>query len=417
VAELATTEELDGLLLEVFATAPGRQNPYPRYDRLRQAAPVHRSSLGIVVCTAFEDCQFVLRDPRFGKGNEDADGRPRARPIEAKLSSSEREELRRRRSLLFLDPPDHTRLRSLVSRAFTPRTVEGLRPEIEHLVHRLLDTIEPGAPVDLLTSLALPLPVAVIGKLLGVPEQQWDGFQELMHHLVRLLEPFIPEEDLSTAFSAQQRLDTYFRSLILERRISPTDDLFSRLLAAKDGADALSEDELVSTAILLFGAGFETTTNLIGNAVLALLSNPDELDRLRANRDLMASAVEELLRYDSPVQLDGRTANTEVEVGGVLVAAGQDVITLLGAANRDPARYCHPDRLDIARDEGPSLSFAAGIHYCLGAALARMEAQVVLDALLDRYATIELSATAGEPTYKNSLTLRGLSALEVVLTP
>jgi cytochrome P450 len=206
-------------------------------------------------------------------------------------------------------------------------------------------------------------------------------------------------------------MEEYFRGLVAERRARPQDDLLTQLIEAEDKGDQLSEYELISTAILLFAAGFETTTNLIGNGLLALLRHPDQLDRLRADRGLLRTAVDELLRYDSPVQITARTAYEEVVLGGQRVERGSTVLALLGAANRDPDRFTDPDRLDVGRSEGTSLSFGAGIHYCLGAALARVEGQVVLDRLLDRFSRMEL--TAAEPRYRDSLTLRGLTELHI----
>ena len=228
-----------------------------------------------------------------------------------------------------------------------------------------------------------------------------------------LLEPVIEPEDLAPAIEAQQQLEAYFTTLVEARRSAPGDDLLSGMIAVQEGTDRLTTLELIGIAILLFGAGFETTTNLIGNGLLALLRHPGELARLRADRGLLRSGVDELLRYDSPVQFDGRTVLADAEVAGVPVAAGEEVITILGAANRDPGRFSDPDRLDLGRDEGPPMSFASGIHRCLGAALAQAEGQVFFGRLLDRFSLVELADP--DPVFRNRITLRGLEALPIVL--
>jgi cytochrome P450 len=405
---------LDALLFEILATPEGRADPYSRYAQLREQAPVFRSALGMWICTRFEDCQAVLRDPRLGKV-QDEDGRSRteARFGAGTMTPEQIEALRERRSMLFLNPPDHTRLRGLVSKAFTPRTVERLRPQIVGLVDELLAELPDGEPVDVVETIAFPLPVAVIGRMLGVPAQDWPRFRTVMRDVTVLLEPMIPEDQLRRALEAQQEIDAYFRELVARRRREPQDDLISHLIAVEEGSDRLTEMELISTATLLFGAGFETTTNLIGNGLLALLTHPDELARLRSDpAGLTRSAVEELLRFDSPVQLDGRDAFEDVPIADAVVGAGETVLTLLGAANRDPARFREPDRLDLDRDEGPPLSFASGIHYCLGAALARAEAQVLFDRLMVHFPRLELATNA--PTWKDRITLRGLVELPVV---
>jgi len=409
----ATAEaDVDAMLAELLLTPEGRRDPYPRYARVRETAPVHHSGLGFWVVSGFEDCQSVLRDPRFGKGARDDKLAGLTAEAEAALAQIRS----RARSLLFLDPPDHTRLRALVSQAFTPRTVERLRPHVERLLDGLLDDIDarPDAPpADLMQAVAFPLPVTVIGEMLGIPVADRLAFQPWVRASTALLEVAVGSEELIAAAAAGEKMYDYFVELLAERRRHPGDDLLSALLAARDGADALTTDELISTATLLFGAGFETTTNLIGNGMLALLRHPDELARLRRDPALMRGAVEELLRYDSPVQLDGRMAMEDVTIRGRQVSAGESVVTLIGACNRDPARFVDPDRLDLRRDEGPPLSFGSGIHYCLGASLARLEGQVVFGRLLERFASMQLATDTVD--YRTSLTLRGLVELPVRL--
>jgi cytochrome P450 len=400
--------ELDAVFAEVIGTEAGRRDPYDRYRTLREHAPVYRSGMGIVICTRYEECQWVLRDSRLGKADL-AEG--------YSLTSLE-ESFGERPSLLFLNPPDHTRLRSLVSKAFTPRTVERLRPKIEAMVDALLDAIVPGEVSDVMSAVAFPLPANVISAMLGVPESDWPSFRSVVSRATALLEPLVPENEAKAALAAQAELQEYFTGLVATRRTEPRDDLLSQLIAVQEGSDRLSEHELISTAILLFGAGFETTTNLIGNGLYALLTHPGELSSLRGDLFVDPSAIrpaiEELLRYDSPVQFDGRQAFVDLEIAGVRVPAGSEVVTVLGAANRDPAHFLEPDELDLHRDEGPPLSFASGIHYCLGAALARAEGQVVFSKLLERFSEMELATD--QPAWKNRITLRGLSELPVVLS-
>jgi cytochrome P450 len=249
--------------------------------------------------------------------------------------------------------------------------------------------------------------------MLGVPSSDWKHFREVMGRATILLEPVVSPDAIGPAIEAQGELETYFRALADERRARPRDDLVSKLIAVQQGTDKLTELELIGTAILIFGAGFETTTNLIGNGLLALLRHPAEMARLREDPRLLRSAVDELLRYDSPVQFDGRLVLEDTVIAGVPVERHDEIITILGAANRDPARFSDPDKLDVARDEGAALSFAAGIHFCLGAALARAEGQVFFGRLLDRFASIELATET--PVFRNRITLRGLSELPVVV--
>jgi len=412
-----TVGPADALLFELLATPEGRADPYPRYAALREQWPVHRlvldvpgSSVGTWVLTRFDHCQAVLRHPRVGK---DFAAMQRRWGLEEHEIAAQQAFSSERPSMLFSDPPDHTRLRGLVSKAFTPRTVEALRPHIERLADEVLDTLGTGE-VDVMTSLAFPLPVSVIGEMLGVPPADRHQFQRLVRASAAALEPYVSTELLDTANEATLEMEDYFRHLVAERRKAPTDDLLSQLIAVEDGGDQLSTQELLTTAILLFAAGFETTTNLIGNGLLALLRHPGELDRLRRDPLLLPSAVEELLRYDSPVQVNGRIAGDDIEIDGHAFPAGATLLVLQGAANRDPRRFPDPDRLDVGRSDGASMSFGTGIHFCLGAALARVEGQVVFGRLLERYSNIEL--LDDNPRYRDSITLRGLAELPVRLT-
>jgi len=383
------------------------KDPYPQYRRLREHAPMLRGPLGYWVLSRYADIAAVLRDPRFGVGVDEAslmlamtqDGPGIATMVE--LS----------RWMLFRDPPDHTRLRGLVSKAFTPRALEAVRPRVVEIVKGLVDNIAGRGEADLITDLALPLPVTVISELLGLPIEDHAQAREWAEAIAQALDPVVTEEHATRADRAVAGLAAYIGGVVAQRRRDPGPDLLSRLIEAEDGAGHLSEAELISTVSLLFGAGHETTRNLIGNGMLALLRNPGELRRLREDPSLIRSAVEELLRFDSPVQLAGRGARADVVIGGERIAAGEPMMLLIGAANRDPAQFPDPDRLDIGRQDVKMLSFGGGIHFCLGAMLARTEAQVAIGTLLARVAHIELATE--DLAWRPHITLRGLSSLPV----
>jgi cytochrome P450 len=413
VSDTATVDP-DALLAEILLTPEGKADPYPRYAAIREHSAAYRTSIGFVVVGRFEDCQLVLRDPRFGKGEGIAVWE-QYELTEAEWRARFTDFQRRTTSMLGLDPPDHTRLRRLVAKAFTPKTVEQLRPDIVRLTAQLLDGFVGGGVVDIIPELALRLPIAVISEMLGVPESYWAELQPLVRTATVTLEISPSLEQLEAAAVAAREIASCFEGLIAQRREHPTDDLLSMLIHVEEAGDQLSHDELISTVILLFGAGFETTTNLIGNGLLALLDHPGELQRLRADRSLLGTAVEELLRWDSPVQIDGRQAFEAMDLHGVPVAAGEQVVTLLGAANRDPRAFDDPDRFDVGRTGSPLMSFGAGIHFCLGAPLARAEGRVVLDQLLDRFPVIEPGWGDERPRYRDSLVLRGLESLPVRL--
>jgi cytochrome P450 len=401
----------DGIVMEILLTPEGRADPYPRYRRLRELAPVHRSDLGPVwFLTGWANCNSALRDHRFGKGDLTSGRRMLFNP-----GLPPREQSFMGNSMLFVNPPDHTRLRALVSRGFTPKRVQQLEGHVGHMADDIVKQMAQQGEVDVMDALAFRLPVQVIGELVGVPPSDRDQFRTSVRDAAAALEAGVTEEQLDTAEQAMAGMDDYFRHLIARRRSDLEHDLVSALIVARDGEDRLSEDELVATLMLLFAAGFETTTNLIGNGLLCLLRNPDQFDRLRAEPELVGSAVEEMLRYESPVQVDARTAFEPVDIDGHTVEEGDTVVTFLGAANRDPAEFDDPERFDVARDPNYSLSFAAGIHYCLGANLARLEGRVVFDRLVRRFADIKWLDTA--PEWRGTLILRGVNHLNVALTP
>jgi hypothetical protein len=398
---MATDEALFNPLTPEF-----HANPYPFYQRMRETDPVHLSPLGLWVLTRYDDCVTSLRDPRFGRDGFEA--------ILAAQYGEESETGRLPRSMLFRDPPDHTRLRALVNRAFTPRVIEGMRGQIQAVVDRLLDQVERRGHMDVIGDLAYPLPVTVICDMLGVPMGDHEQMRDWSSEIIRSLDAIgIPSDDsvVERGRVGRRGIADYFRALLPERRQHPRADLLSSLIAVEEQGDRLTEGELLATCVLLFIAGHETTVNLIGNGLLALLRHPAELERLRAAPGLIGSAVEELLRFDSPVQRTARITNAEVEVGGKTLPAGAFVVTAIGAANRDPRHFPDPDRLDIGRTENRHIAFGFGIHFCLGAPLARVEGQLALGALMQRMPKLRLAGPDLE--WRESSTLRGLKALPV----
>ncbi|MCF3173462.1 cytochrome P450 [Streptomyces sioyaensis] len=387
-------------------------DPYPLYSRWRAQAPLARLDDRLMVLTRHEDCAAVLRDGRLGHPEADDPQFAGRRPSLDVLVDDDGRPVR---GFLGLNPPDHTRMRALVSQAFTRRRVERLAPRIEELTDELFTAMErtPG-PVDLIEGLATPLPVAVISELLGVPTADRHRMLTWSHAVARALVPdfLLPPGAAEQEARARREFTDYLRELVVERRRAPGDDLLSALVTVHDDGDVLTENELLATCTLLLIAGHETTVNLIGNGTLALLRHPDQLARLRSDPALTDNAVEELLRYDSPVQLTVRFALQDAEVAGVPVPAGSTLLLLIGAANRDPAAYEHPERLDIGRAPLRHLAFGQGIHFCLGAPLARLETQIALRMLLARAPQLRL---AGEPEWKDHITLRGLSRLPLSL--
>jgi pimeloyl-[acyl-carrier protein] synthase len=385
------------------------EDPYPLYHQLRAADPVHRSPLGFWVLTRHADVLAVLRDPRMSRDPRRSERMEMLRvsaEVDELLSSEEAAP-----SMLFVDPPDHTRLRALVTKAFTPGAVERLRPRVEAIVAELLDRVLGAGAMDVVEDLAYPLPVTVICELFGVPESDRERFRAWSRELVRLLDPLVAADSLERALQARLALRGYLRELIAERRAQPTGDLLTALIEAEDQGHKLSEQELVSMCLLLLVAGHETAVNLIANGTLALLLHPEAPASLQADAALRANAVEELLRYDSPVQFTSRHALADLEIGGRSVRAGETVIAVLGAANRDPAQFRDPDRLDLTRAPNRHVAFGGGIHFCLGAPLARMEGRIAIGALFTRLPGLELGREP--PVRRDTVTLRGLSSLPV----
>ena len=369
------------------------EDPYPTYEQLRRKDPVHRMRLiEAWALTRYEDVQDVLADHK-------------------RFTNAERNyDYMQYRTFLDLDPPDHTRLRGLVSKAFTPRAVRELGPRIQELVDELLDAAAGKSRIDMISDFAFPLPVIVIAEMLGVPAQDRARFREWSDDIALSVNPLLDGEQIERVRQATEELFDYFEGIIEQRRHAPRNDMISALLAAEEEGDKLTHEELLSTLMLLLVAGNETTRNLIGNGMLALLKNPAQLQRLREHPELLDSAINELLRYDSPVQIDARNAINDVEIGGKRIAAGQRILAIVGAANRDPQAFASPDKLDIGRNEVSHLSFGRGIHYCLGSPLAILEGRIAFTSLLARFPSMRL---ASEPVFKEQIVLRGVEELWV----
>ncbi len=404
---IPASEAVDALQLMIRDGAH-RADPHPAYHRLRANTPRLRYESGDWLFTRWEDCEAVLRESRF---SSDPSHRVSAIPMEERSMREQAAASGELRTLLFLDPPDHTRIRKLVSKAFTPRTVERLRPRIAEIADTIFDHAAEAGRMDIVGDLGFELPVTVICELMGVPVEDRQQFGPWANNASRLLDgDILTAEQTNAGLLSMMEFINYFNGLFDERRVQPRDDLVSALLAAEEEGDRLSPEELISIVVLLFIAGHETTMNLIGNGMWALLDHPDELARLRSDPTLIGTAIEEFLRYDGPVHLTGRTATVDLDVNGITIPAGEGVITLLAAANRDPERFADPDGLDIGRQDNRHLTFSHGIHYCLGAALARLEGQIAIGRLVDRFPNLELAET---PTYRDHFILRGLSSLQV----
>ncbi len=399
-------EAAEQVVEQLFFTPEGRANPYPLYHQLRQTTPVHRTKMGMWVLSRYDDCWAAMRDPRLGKDY--------APQIEQRFGPDWRKHpslTAGEHSMLNTTGPEHTRLRKLVSKSFTPRMIENLKPIIERTVNSLLDPIAEAGGGNILEAVGFPLPVAIIGEMLGVPESDRPQFRGLVRDLVAIFEMQPTAEQLAAADTAQLSIKSYFLKLIAEKRKRHGEDLLSALAHAESDGDRLSDDELATMASLLFGAGFETTTNLFGNGLLGLLRHPDQLALLRNDDALFANLPDEFLRYDGTAQLVNRVTEAAIDIGGTTIPAGEQVFALLGAGNHDPARYPHPDLLDVTRTEIEPVTFGGGVHFCLGAALARAEIGITFKSLLARFESIELNGEV--PRFQDRLTLRGLASLHV----
>jgi cytochrome P450 len=402
-AQSATSEPLFNPLSPDFI-----RNPYPHYVRLREHDPMHVTPHGAFLASRHAEASLVMRDKRFGKDYVERTIRrygPKImdEPIFRSMSHW----------MLQQDPPDHTRLRGLVVKAFTARRVEDMRPRIQAIVDETLDRIIPQGKMDLIEDFAFRLPVTIICDMLGIPEEHREVFYASSREGGRILDPVpLTPAEIAQANTANAMSKMYFEQLFELRRKNPGDDLTTQLVQAEEAGDKLTNEELTGNIILLFGAGHETTVNLIGNGLLALHRNPDQLELLKANPSLIGNAIEEFLRYDSSVQMTGRVTLEDIDdLGGKRIPKGESVLCLLGSANHDPAVYPdHPDRLDITRPNVKPLSFGGGIHFCLGAQLARIEAEVAISTLLRRLPELRLD-DAENPEWRPTFVLRGLKRL------
>ena len=385
------------------------RDPYSIYRLLQRDEPVARTATGDWLLTRYRDVQDVLRDPRFAVDPARLNRRNRRRRPDR---NSPLRQASGTNILLFQDPPDHTRVRALVSQAFNPRRAASLEPRVEQIVSDLLDRVEErGGPFDMLADLGVPLPVHVVCDLLGVPFEDQAWFGKLAPAMARMVDGNQDRYELAEGMAASVQLVQYFNDLFEKRRVEPRDDLLTALVEAEEEGETLTAAELRLVSVFVFFAGYETTTNLMGNGLYALLQHPDQLELLRSDPSVRKNAVEELLRYDAPVHATIRIPTESVEVAGHTIPPGESVICILGAANRDPEVFEDPDRLDITRpNANRHLAFSQGIHYCIGAALARIEGQVLFGRLLERFDDLRL---VEEPEYRPTTVLRGLKRLLV----
>jgi cytochrome P450 len=387
-----------------------RNNPYPTYEMLRASSPIlYAEDLNMWFISAYEDVSTLLRDHRFGRSidhvlTREQRGLP---PKPAHLAPFNKLS---EHSMFDKEPPDHTRLRSLVHKAFTPRRVENLRGQIQTITDQLLDAVQERGTMDMLADFAVPLPVTVIAELLGIPESDRHLLRPWSQDIVTMYELDHTQEQEHRAIQAAVEFSAYLRDLARERREHPQDDLITALALVQEEGDRLTEDELVATCVLLLNAGHEATVNVIGNGMFALLSNPDQFDLLKRQPDAVPTAVEEMMRYDTPLQLFRRWVLEDVTYKGHQFKQGTEIALLFGSANRDPARFDNPDVLDVTRRDNPHISFSLGIHYCLGAPLARLELQIAVAILLRRMPNLRL---VEPPQYRDSVVIRGLRELKV----
>ncbi|QSJ20569.1 cytochrome P450 [Nostoc sp. UHCC 0702] len=392
-----------------------RTNPYPIYHRLRFEEPVHKSFVGgDWVLTRYADVKAVLRSNRIRshdqpelikEKNQYLQNRGRNLNTLAQISN---------KILFYMNPPDHHRLRSLVVKAFSPLVVERMRPRIHKIVDDLLEQVQNKGNMDIIADIAGPLPVIVIGKMLGIPIEAQEQLHQWSNVLSRILDSLVSLEEYEILNRVIGEFQDYLRGLIIEREKNPQEDLISALIAAREQSDKLTLEELLAICILLFATGEETTVNTIGNGMLALLHHPDQMEQLKKEPTIIQSAVEEILRYDSPVQLTARVAIDNIEIGNQTIQAGEKLILCLGAANRDPYQFPNPDQFNIHRYQDNHVAFGDGIHYCLGAALARVQAQIAINTLLQQFPDLQLASDKLE--WRKNIALRGLKSLPVTFT-
>ena len=387
-----------------------RADPYPTYASLRAKGPLLPTAYDALIATGHTEVFAVLRDARFSSNSRHQAGHDQFAALADQVGLGDLQAMFER-IMLFADPPDHTRLRRIAGKAFTPRVVEDMRARIGTIVDGMLDRMAEVGEAELVEALAFPLPVTVISDMLGVPASDQALLRSWTAEAVKALDP---SDDMTVLFPAAEGIRSmlaYFDQLVADRRKDPGEDLLTALIAAEDEGDRLTHEELLDTTILLFGAGHETTVNLIAGGVLNLLRHPDQLGRLRDDPQLIGPAVEELLRFGPPVQMSGRIATTDVELAGQRLSAGTQVVALIASANRDPAVFDQPDCLDIGRSDNRHVAFGGGIHLCLGAPLARVEGQEAIGRLLRRFPGLHLQSD--QVDWKPTTTIRGPARLAV----
>jgi cytochrome P450 len=407
---MTTAADSQSLLLQLLDPS-NRANPYPAYARIRERGPLQLPEMTLNVFSSFQDCDDVLRHP------SSASDRLKSTAAQREIAAGAEARPVGPPGFLFLDPPDHTRLRRLVSKAFAPKVVKALEPDITALVDSLLDKAADAGRFEVINDLAHPLPVAVICRLLGVPIEDEPQFSRASALLAAALDPVLSftgqaHEGIDEMFEAGMWLRGYLRELIVRRRSHPGDDLMSALIDVEESGDQLTEEEIIATCNLLLVAGHETTVNLIANAILAMLRHPAQWAALAADPQRVSAVAEETLRYDPPVQLMGRIAADDMTIGDTTVPKGDVMMLLLASAHHDPAAVDRPDEFDPDRETIRHLGFGKGPHFCLGAPLARLEGAVALSKVTARFPEARLG---GEPQYKPNLTLRGMASLEVAI--
>ena len=386
------------------------QDPYPFYRKLRAQFPiVYSKNLDTVFVSRYQTCNMILKEKQFGHTPNDLD---EPSPIFDKYMKEygDKHPKMKRRSILSLNPPDHTRIRNLASKSFTPRAIEQLKPFIENLSENLL---RPNGKheIDLITQFAAPLPAYVIAKLMGVPEKDMPKFKILSDEFAKLLNPLSSDDDIYNGFVAKGELGKYFSDLMEIKKKDPSDDLLSKMVTDLEGGYNITVEELLTLCTLLLVAGHETTTNLIGNGFYALMKNREQMNMLIDDRLLIKNAIEEMLRYDSPVQMVGRVSMTDdVSIEGIDVAKNKFIAVMVGSANHDEEIFNEPDKFDITRNEIKHLSFSEGIHFCLGAPLARVEGAIAFDKILDH---LKGGKIIEEPKYRGNYNMRGLEHLRI----
>jgi len=389
-------------------------DPYPLYRWLREHEPVRKDPLAPVwVLTRYDDVMEMLRDPRYRKDTFAIERLPELVREQLDVETDEARVEIGAVSMLFLDPPRHTRVRAAFSRAFTPASLAQLRPRIELIASKRIERVAASGQMDVIADLAYPLPVIVIAELLGFPPEDYPRIKKWSDDFAASLSLNATSAQQTQAGKSREEIREYFDEVVVQLKKKPQDTLLSRLLESEDDSEGLNREEIFSNCVLLLSAGHETTTNLIGNGMLALLRDRDQWELLARQPELIESAVDELLRFDSPVQWTSRVSGEGIKVGGQTIPSGEIVLGCVGAANRDPTKFIEPDRLDIRRTDNKHLSFGTGIHFCIGAALARMEAQIAIGQLAQRFPRMELAEK--KVNWLKGLTFRGVTRLPVKL--